>query len=75
MIVNHNYWSIVGLIGGAIYLDTSGREAAKIICFRKEGVRLGTKQQQKVFFGSYIVMAFMGLILIGYSINELVSNK
>jgi hypothetical protein len=73
MIIGHDYWSIVGLPGGAIYLDTSGREAAKIMSFRKEGVRLGSEQQQKIFFASYIVMAFMGLILISCSINELMS--
>ena len=71
MILDSPYWPLVGLVGGAIYLDTSGREAAKIISFRKEGVRLGPERQQKVFFASYIVMAFMGLVLIGYSVKEL----
>lgn len=71
MILDSPYWPLVGLVGGAIYLDTSGREAAKIISFRKEGVRLGPEQQQKIFFASYIVMAFMGLVLIGYSVKEL----
>jgi hypothetical protein len=71
MILDSPYWPLVGLVGGAIYLDTSGREAAKIISFRKEGVRLGPEKQQKVFFASYIVMAFMGLVLIGYSVKEL----
>ena len=71
MILDSPYWPLAGLVGGAIYLDTSGREAAKIISFRKEGVRLGPEKQQKVFFASYIVMAFMGLVLIGYSVKEL----
>ena len=70
MILDSPYWPLVGLVGGAIYLDTSGREAAKIISFRKEGVRLGPEKQQKIFFASYIVMAFMGLVLIGYSLIE-----
>lgn len=71
MILDSPCWPLAGLVGGAIYLDTSGREAAKIISFRKEGVRLGPEKQQKVFFASYIVMAFMGLVLIGYSVKEL----
>lgn len=29
----------------------------------KEGVRQGTKKQQKVFFSSYTIMAIVGLIL------------
>lgn len=72
MIIDHNWWPIVALVGGAIYLDASGREAAKIISFRKAGFRLGTKQQQRVFFASYIVMAIIGLCLIAYTINNLV---
>ena len=73
MIIDHDWWPIVALVGGAIYLDASGREAAKIISLRKEGVRLGTKSQQRVFFGSYIVMAIIGLVLIGYSFSKLVT--
>ena len=71
MIIDNDWWPIIALVGGAIYLDTSGREAMKIISFRKEGVRLGTKKQQRVFFGSYIVMAIIGLILICFSVSEL----
>lgn len=71
MIADHKIWPIVSLIGGAIYLDTSGREAAKIISFRHEGVKIGTDKQQKVFFTSYIVMAVMAILIIAYSLNEL----
>lgn len=71
MIIDHVWWPIMALLGGALYLDASGREAAKIIAFRKEGIRLGTVQQQRLFFASYIVMAAIGLGLIGYSIYNL----
>ena len=50
MIIDHNWWPIVALIGGAIYLDTSGREAAKNISFRHEGIRVGSEKQKSVFF-------------------------
>lgn len=73
MIIDHNWWPIAALVGGAIYLDASGREAAKIISLRKEGLRLGTKNQQRVFFGSYIVMVVIGVVLISYSISNLVT--
>lgn len=73
MIIDHSWWPTVALVGGAIYLDASGREAAKITSLRKEGFRLGTKNQQRIFFGSYIVMAIIGLVLIGYSISNLVA--
>ena len=72
MIINHEWWPILSLIGGAIYLDTSGREAAKNISFRHEGIKVGTEKQKKLFFASYIVMAIIAITLISYSISALV---
>jgi hypothetical protein len=72
MIVDHARWPVLGLLGGAIYLDTSGREAAKILAFRKEGVRTGAGKQQSLFFATYVIMAVIGLIFIGYSAGALV---
>jgi hypothetical protein len=74
MIINHEWWPIMSLIGGAIYLDTSGREAAKNISFRHEGIKVGTNKQQKLFFASYILMAIIAIALISYSINALTSK-
>jgi hypothetical protein len=71
MITNHDWWPIISLIGGAIYLDTSGREAAKSLSFRHEGIKVGTDKQQSVFFASYIVMAVIAIVLIIYSISSL----
>jgi len=73
IIIDHSWWPIISLMGGAIYLDASGREAAKIISFRKEGIRIGTIRQQRVFFASYIIMAVIGLVVIAYSINKLMT--
>jgi hypothetical protein len=73
MIIDYNWWPIVALVGGAIYFDSAGREAAKIISLRKEGFRLGAQNQQRLFFASYIVMAVIGLGLIAYSISTLLS--
>ena len=74
MIINHDFWSIVSLAGGAIYLDTSGREAAKNMSFRHEKLKTGSEQQQRIFFASYIMMAVIAIILIAYSVNDLVSK-
>ena len=74
MIINHEWWPIMSLIGGAIYLDTSGREAAKNISFRHEGIKIGTDKQQRIFFAIYIVMAVIAIILIAYSVSALVSR-
>lgn len=71
MILDHKWWPIFLLIGGAIYLDASGREAVKNMSLRHEGVRIGTEKQQRTFFASYIVMLVIALISIAYSISEL----
>ena len=53
MVINHFWWPVVSLIGAAIYLDTSGREAAKNLSFRHEGLKAGTVKEQRVFFSSF----------------------
>jgi len=74
MIFNHQLWPIMSLIGGAIYLDSSGREAVKNISFRHEGVKTGTIKQQRIFFTSYIVMFVLAVFIMTYSISHLTSS-
>ena len=74
MIFDHPWWPILSLIGGAIYFDTAGREAAKILSLKHEGVRMGSVGQQKAFFASYIAMAVLAVVLISYTVNAIVSN-
>ena len=71
MVIDHDWWPLMALIGGAIYLDAAGREAVKILSFRHQGINLGTLKQQRVFFASYIVMAVLALVVIGYAIPGL----
>ena len=71
MIFNHDWWPVYTLVGGAIYLDTSGREAVKNLCFRHEGIKVGTEKQQKLFFASYLIMAIIAIVAIAYSISSL----
>ena len=73
MVIDHPYWPIMSLIGGAIYLDTAGREAAKSLSFRHEGIKTGTDKERQVFFASLIVMALMAIFLISYSIVPLLN--
>ncbi|RDH85808.1 MAG: hypothetical protein DIZ78_10160 [endosymbiont of Escarpia spicata] len=71
MIVDHEWWPIISLLAGAIYFDTSGREAVKNISLRQEGFRVGSKKQKKLFFFTYIFMAIIGMTLIVYSAKVL----
>ena len=75
MILNHPLWPYVSLIGAAIYFDASGREAAKNLSFRHEGIKTGTEKQERIFFASYIVMAAIAVVLITYSTLVLISKS
>lgn len=67
MVINSNAWPLSGLLAGAIYLDAAGREAAKVMSFKHEGVRIGAPKQQRLFFSTYFIMAALGVFMIVYS--------
>jgi hypothetical protein len=71
MVINHPLWPYVALIGGAIYFDASGREAAKNLSLKHEVFKIGTPQQQKVFFASYVIMVVIGVGIVGYALAAL----
>ncbi|MCW9023460.1 MAG: hypothetical protein OQK73_02145 [Gammaproteobacteria bacterium] len=74
MVINHSWWPAVSLIGGAIYIDAAGREAAKNLSFRHEGIKAGTKQEQSLFFSTYIAMIILGLFVIIYSLQTITAG-
>ena len=67
MITNHHLWPVISLIGGVIYLDAAGREGVKNLSFRHEGMRTGTVKEQRIFGGSYIIMALIAITVIVFS--------
>lgn len=71
MVINNAAWPLVAFFGGAIYLDAAGREAAKILSFKHEGIRIGPPKQHKIFFTTYIVMAVLGIVVTTYSLGTL----
>ena len=71
MILNNPAWPIMALFGGAVYLDAAGREAAKILSFKHEGVRTGSLRQQRLFFSTYLVMAVLAVVVIFFSVNNI----
>jgi len=64
----------MSVFGAAIYLDTAGREAAKNLSFKHENLKVGTAKEQRLFFTSYIVMAFIAIIVIIYPIPPLLNG-
>ena len=71
MVMNNSAWPLLAFFSGAIYLDTAGREAAKILSFKHEGIRIGTTKQQRIFFSTYIVMATLAIVVLTYSLTEI----
>lgn len=71
MVLNNPMWPLVAFFGGAIYVDTAGREAAKILSFKHEGIRIGSRKQHRIFFATYIIMAILGVVVITYSLGVL----
>ncbi len=71
MVLDHSYWPVVSLLAGAIYFDTSGREAAKNLSFRHEGLRVGPPGQSKFFFSTYIMMAALAIATVSTALLEM----
>lgn len=70
ILLNHPYWPHLSLIGGAIYIDAAGREAAKNLSFRHQGIKAGTRQQQKLFFSTYVIMIILGITTVAYAFTQ-----
>jgi hypothetical protein len=71
IIINDTAWPIFALFGGAMFLDAAGREAAKILSFKHENIRIGTPRQQKFFFSTYWIMALLAIAAIISSVATL----
>ena len=71
MLINHPLWPMIALVGGAIYFDTAGREAAKILSFKHGGIKIGSPTQHRLFFVTYFVMAILGVTVVMYSFGKL----
>jgi hypothetical protein len=71
MLTDHSAWPLFALFGSAIYLDTAGREAAKILSFKHENIRIGSPKQRKLFFSTYIMMALLAMFVLIYSVGKI----
>ncbi len=71
MVINNSAWPLIAFFGGAIYLDTAGREAVKILSFKHEGIRIGSPNQHKVFFSTYFIMAVLAIVALIYALREI----
>jgi hypothetical protein len=71
MLADHSWWPQLALLGGAAYVDTGGREAAKLLALRGGGVRVGGEREQRTYLVGTAVMAAAGLAVIAVALREL----
>jgi hypothetical protein len=64
MILAHPWWPYLALVGGAVYVDTGGRQAIKLLGYRREGIRVGTPRAVSVALGAYAVFLVLGAAAI-----------
>jgi len=72
MIVDHPAWPIAALVAGPLHVDTAGRELAKVLGLRAEGVAVGSAKSFAVLCGLFASMAAIGLWISGYGLATLI---
>ncbi len=71
MLLDQSWWPQMTLVGGAAYVDAGGREAAKYLGLRAEGVRVGSRTSQRVALGAYALLLAIGLWAVAYGLVTL----
>jgi len=61
MLVDHAWWPYLALVAGAVWVDTAGRETAKILGLGKHGVKTGSAKEARLFFCFMGLMALIGV--------------
>lgn len=62
MLIDHSWWPYAALIGGGAYVDTGGREAAKVLALRQQGVRTGSRREYRLMMGTYASFIAVGCL-------------
>ena len=68
LLLGHPWWPLLGVISGAIYLDTAGREAARCRSFAREGIKIGSPADIRKANAALVVMAALGVWLMAVSV-------
>lgn len=71
MLADASWWPWAVLIAGGISIDTGGREIAKILGLRAEGIRVGSADEVNLLFGFLALISAVGTALVGYSLAVL----
>lgn len=72
MLVDHWLWPYAAMIGGGAFVDAGGREAAKILGLKQEGVRIGSQQEFRLAMAVYVYLIAAGCLSIGVGLLEVI---
>lgn len=60
MVLDHAWWPYAAMIGGGAFVDTGGREAAKVLGVREQGIRTGSAAEHRLG-----MIVFVSLLVVG----------
>lgn len=64
MLIDHAWWPYAAMIGGGAFVDTGGREAAKLMGLRQHGVRVGSPLEWRLGMGTFTYFMVAGGLAI-----------
>ena len=71
MLLDHWLWPYAAMVGGGAFVDTGGREAAKVRGLKEQGVRTGTQREYRVYMTTCMFLIASGCLSIGLGLLEL----
>jgi hypothetical protein len=72
MLVHHPWWPCLALVAGAVYVDTAGREAAKVLGLHTQGVKTGSRSEARLYFAFMGIMLLIGIWCIAFGFATLI---
>lgn len=69
MLMDHAWWPWTALIAGGIYVDTGGREMAKLAGLAAEGIKVGSPTERQFGLAFLALLGAVGLALIVYPLT------
>ncbi len=61
MLFDHAAWPAACLIAAGVYVDTGGREAAKVLGLAAHGLPVGSARERAIVFGTFSFFVLTGL--------------
>jgi hypothetical protein len=67
MLLGHAWWPYATLVAGGVWVDAGGREIAKHVALRHQGIKVGTPREQRSALAFLWIMLAVGLWVTIYA--------